>query len=247
MRRPFHLGNHAVVCALALALSALAPSAHAQTGKNADQQAVELFEKSVQAYRAGDFAKAVGLLKQAYALKPAPVLMYNLARAHEGLGQLDEAVRAYEDYLAKEPKPQDRGAIEKKVATLKAQIAERERMKREQEEQARRAAEAPPPEKRSPVPWIVAGIGGAVVIGGGVVMIMAKSKHDEADSEPMQTKTVALAEDAKSLSTVGSVVMLGGAAILATGVVWALVAPKRAADPSAAGIKPALGGFRVTW
>ncbi len=250
-RRLLTFGSALLMCA---GLLVAAPAA-AQSGKSADQRAVELFEKSVEAYRAGEFAKSVELLKQAYALKPAAVLIYNLARAYEGLGRLDEAVRAYEDYLAKEPKPQDRGAIEKKVATLKAQIAERERMKREQEESARKGSEpapspalaATPPEKRSATPWIVAGIGGAIVIGGGVVMIMAKTKHDEADREPIQTKSDSLADDAKSLSTVGSVVMLGGAAVLAGGVVWAILSPKRAAEPSAAGLRVTPVGVRVTW
>ena len=59
-----------------------------------EPEAAELFRESAEAYRAGEFARAVELLEQAYAIEPAPVLQYNLARALEGMGDLDGAIRA---------------------------------------------------------------------------------------------------------------------------------------------------------
>lgn len=231
-----------------------------ETSKADANKAVELFEGSVAAYRAGDFAKAVLLLKQAYALKPAPVLVYNLARAYEGLGQLEEATLAYKEYLAKEPKPQDKGAIERRIATLEAQLAERERLRRENEESSRKpkavveSAAAPAtedetaaPAKRSAIPWIVAGVGGAVLLGGGAVMVVAKGKHDDAKSQRVQLRADELASDARALSTTGSVLLLAGGVVLATGVVWGLLSPGRPSKTVA--ISPTLGGvlLRGAW
>src|SRR4051812_34911731 len=71
--------------------------------------AAELFKKSADAYLRGDFGQAIALLDEAYALDPQPVLIYNKARAHEGLGHVDEAIALYEKYLVEEPASPDRG------------------------------------------------------------------------------------------------------------------------------------------
>lgn len=252
----------AVCAGLALATPARAQSgaASARTSPSAgpdtstDPRAVELFEKAVAAYRAGDFARSVELLQQAYALRPAPVLLYNLARAYEGLGRIEDAARAYRDYLAQEPKPDDRGAIEKRIATLEAQSAERARLRREKEQGEAAARAAASQERRAPetapnvAPWIVAGVGGAIVLGGGVVMIVAKGKHDDAKAEPIQLRADEMANDASSLSTLGSIVMLSGAAVAATGVIWALIVPRRSADETTRiGLAPGRATWSVTW
>src|SRR5262245_17506107 len=78
-------------------------------------RAAELFKKSSEAYMRGEFETTVKLLDEAYALDPQPVLVYNTARAHEGLGHADEAIRLYERYLSEEPSSPDRGAIEQRV------------------------------------------------------------------------------------------------------------------------------------
>ncbi len=57
----------------------------------AQDRALALFELSGEKYRAGDFEGAVELLTEAYDLFPEPVILYNLARAYEGMG---ESVRA---------------------------------------------------------------------------------------------------------------------------------------------------------
>src|SRR6187551_664805 len=53
------------------------------------EKARELAKKSADAYRRGDFNEALTLLTEAYALERQPVLLYNKARAHEGLGNTD--------------------------------------------------------------------------------------------------------------------------------------------------------------
>src|SRR4051812_39500711 len=73
--------------------------------------AAELFKKSADAYLHGDFTQAIALLDEAYALDPQPVLIYNKARAHEGLGHVDDAITLYDKYLVEEPTSPDRGAI----------------------------------------------------------------------------------------------------------------------------------------
>ena len=89
-------------------------------------RALELFKQSKDKYRSGDFQAAANLLEEGYELHDEPVLLYNLARAYEGLGELERAAAAYEQYLVAEPDTKDRGAIEQKVSNIRKQVAERD-------------------------------------------------------------------------------------------------------------------------
>lgn len=205
-----------------------APAAPAPKRETADA----VFEESVAAYRAGDFAKAAELLQKAYALKPAPVLLYNLARAYEGMGNDAEAVKTYRAYLKDEPTTPDRGAIEAKITTLENKLAEQERLRRANAEQAKRAAEPPPaaapPPKKSVAPWLVVGGGGLAVAGSVVLFALASSKDGEAESERVQLAAEAAADDARTLGTAGLVTAIVGGALVAGGLVWALAAKREA-------------------
>ena len=59
------------------------------------------------------------------------MLVYNKARAHEGLGHLAEAIELYEKYLAEEPSSRDRGAIEQRLVALRQQRDERGAVEKE--------------------------------------------------------------------------------------------------------------------
>jgi hypothetical protein len=87
------------------------------------KRAAQLSAQSAQSYKRGEFEVAAVLLRQAYALYPEPNLLYNLARALEGMGDKAGAVDAYEKYLATAKRIEDRGAIERRVATLKGELA----------------------------------------------------------------------------------------------------------------------------
>ena len=63
-------------------------------------EADRLFDESAEHYRAGRFELAAELLERAYELTKDPVLLFNLAKAHEGRGDAASAIRAYERYLA---------------------------------------------------------------------------------------------------------------------------------------------------
>src|SRR5262245_52882867 len=105
---------------MGVALALAVPSTHAAradgtakeaAGPSAKARASELFSASVAAYRQGDLKRAVELLDEAYRLDPQPVLLYNRARAEEGLGLVDEAIAHYTTYLEQDPNAVDRGAI----------------------------------------------------------------------------------------------------------------------------------------
>jgi tetratricopeptide (TPR) repeat protein len=202
-------------------------------------RAAELFKKSADAYLHGDFATAISLLDEAYALDPQPVLVYNMARAHEGLGHLDEAINYYERYLNEDPSSPDRGAIEQRLSTLQKQREEKARLDKEraeveerrvlQEEQNKKleqrereasAGHAEAPRRRSPLPYVVAGVGAAGLAAGGVFGILALDKQS-AGRKAVSLKDATEARDTgETFATISNVAFVAGGALVTAGVVW---------------------------
>lgn len=196
-----------------------------------EAEALRLFEQSVDEYRAGRFQQAVDLLRRAYDLHAEPTLLYNLARALEGLGDDEGAIESYGRYLEGAPNATDRGAIEQRVTTLRRQIAERRALAE--------AARAPRPEPtvethepvgepresggRGPWPWIVSGTGLAVLGAGGALAAVAISRESAADDAPAQTEAWSRYEGARDFATAANVCFVAGAIVLAGGVVWVLL------------------------
>ena len=109
----------APLIAAALLVSVVPAGAQEREARTAQHaQAVDLFQQSRAAYRDGHFKEAADLLQRAYAVEPAPILLYNLARAYEGLGDLPHAIDAYQRYLKESPDAKDRGATEERIRTL---------------------------------------------------------------------------------------------------------------------------------
>src|SRR5262249_17073896 len=157
-----------------------------------------LFDKSEQRFQEGRFQEAVELLLQAYALDPSPVLLYNVARAYEGLGDLPHAIEGYRRYLDSDPQTEDRAAIERRIATREQQQRDREALERQR---ATPVSESPPPAPRSvsPVPWIFGAVGLAGVGVGIVLGVLAQSRHDSAVQEPNGARSEEINADAKRL------------------------------------------------
>jgi tetratricopeptide (TPR) repeat protein len=197
------------------------------------EKALKLFEDSDKAYKAGKFEEAAALLREAYGLYPEPLLLYNLARAQEGLGDASGAIESYERFLNDAKEIKDRGAIERRIATLKAQLAkqeedarrraeEEERRKREEEE--RRRNPPPPIDERGPLekygPWVTMGTGGAVLVTGLYFGIHASTTHDDAVATPIQRDAAELQHSAERSATIANVLFVVGGAMVAGGVAW---------------------------
>jgi tetratricopeptide (TPR) repeat protein len=213
-----------------VALTSAAAPARAEEPGSVEAQALDLFDKSEASYQKGRFAEAARYLRDAYALRPEPVLLYNLARAYEGMGELEHAAHAYEDFLAAEPNAKDRASIETRVATLHNQIAERDA--------AQRRASAPPPKKVSPVPWIVAGAGAVGIGVGAVLAVSSANRHRDAIADTAQTIAEHDQDAAKSLATAANVAFIAGGVAAAIGVVWGLLDLRAVAASRSASLAP---------
>jgi len=112
------------------------------------QRAGELAAESAQHYKRGEFELSAALLRKAYGLYPEPNLLYNLARSLEGMGDKAAAVEAYDAYLQTAKQVEDRGAVERHVATLKAELVDKMARTRPRE----KPHEPPPPPPRNSLP-----------------------------------------------------------------------------------------------
>ena len=224
-----------------LALILLLGVSRPALAEDPEQRAAALFEQSAAAYEAGDLDRAAELLERAYALDPDPTLLYNLARTYEGLGRLEAAVSSYRKFLEQSPEASDRGAIEKRIQTLEAQIAERQRLLDE-----RRSQSPPPTEDASPargsspetrsgstVPWIVAGAGGVVLIAGGVLGVLATREHRAAEDDPSFMRAQELATRAENLALAANIAFAVGGVAAAVGLTWGVIDATASQQPHA--------------
>jgi tetratricopeptide (TPR) repeat protein len=224
-------------------------------------KALQLFEDSDKAYKAGEFERATDLLREAYTLYPEPLLLYNLGRAQEGLGDAAGAVESYERYLDTAKQIKDRGAIERRIATLRAQLEKAERDERRRiadEERRRREAEErernpPPIVVRSPLetygPWITMATGGAVVATGLFFGVHAQATHDDALATPIQRDAAALQESAERSARIANVLFVIGGVALAGGIGWKIWQWQSDGAPAAtsAQLTVAPGSVAVEW
>lgn len=105
--------------ALALSLgSAAAPCLAAPT-----PSAAQLSRDAATAFKRGEYAAALDLLRRARDQAPEPAQLFVMGRCHEQLGQLTEARAAYESYLKEQLAAEDRALAERRLADVTRLIA----------------------------------------------------------------------------------------------------------------------------
>lgn len=205
----------------ALLVLAIAAPAAAQTTSD-HELALALFKHSDEAYKRGDFKGAVADLEKAYSLEPVPVLLYNLGRAYEGLGETKSAIDAYERYLKAQPDAEDHGAIEQRLVTLH----------REETRDEQRAKPEPPPpvvvtahtRSLGAGPIIVTSVGAAGLALGGVFGALALSANGAQNSpQTSQVDAVSAHDRGAGFATGANVAFIAGGVIALVGVVWLIV------------------------
>jgi tetratricopeptide (TPR) repeat protein len=105
-------------------------------------RARELTAKASAAYRANDFAQALEHFERAYALVPAPELLFNVGQCQRHLGRDAQARGSFRAYLRARPNAPERAQIERWIASAGPEP--------ERQPVARR--EPPPVAAREPTP-----------------------------------------------------------------------------------------------
>jgi tetratricopeptide (TPR) repeat protein len=211
------------------------------------------FQAGNASFNEADYARALDYWEDAYRRDcTANPLLLNLARAYELAGRKRQAVVALETFVAREPNSGEKDQINRRVEVLKKKIAEEDAA----------AAAAPPPTtgpvppagpttgpvdqppvqtaKRSPWPWVVIGVGGAVTIVGGITYLGNKQKVDDLEAQcddpetPVHetrgqcpTDIANKGNEARKTLVGPAVVTLVGVGVVVGGVIWWYLDGKR--------------------
>ena len=102
----------------------LCGSASAQQNPN-QLVAKKHYELGAQLYKTSNYRQALAEFSKAYTLSKKPGLLFNIARCHEVMANLEQAVKYYRMYLAQVPKAPKRSLVESRLGNLEKVLAER--------------------------------------------------------------------------------------------------------------------------
>lgn len=241
-----------MVAALLLTTGSMA---HAAPGVLQNEEARAHFQRAQGHFNDEDFAAAIPELKAAYALEPNPMLLYAWAQAERLAGSCERAVALYKRFLATNPSDEQVRLTEANLLDCEAELPEAPPPAEEPagEEPGEEPGEVEPvepiddePKKpwySDPVGGVLVGAGVAGIIGGGVLMGVARSRAREAPDASVEDDYVTLSAEAQRLNTAGVVVLGIGGALAVGGVIrYALVSRRASAEQAnAARVTPLIG------
>lgn len=212
-----------------------------------------LSAEGVEAYKSGRYREALARFKAALALSPVANLLFNIARIHEKLGELSEAVTYYERFeRAPDAEAAARDSARERLADLRAQIAARAATGPHGDDPDTTLGvgigQTGGPESGGTslgtAGWILVGVGGATTITGGVLGGLALGKQSDFDAATAVNDKRAYRDDAKTLALTSDVTIGIGAAALVAGIVLVIV--DATSEPSTAGADSGAPAFVVT-
>lgn len=145
----------------------------------------ELFENGLQLYNEGRYEPAITAWKEGYGLTKKPGFLFNIANAHERLGQYPEALDVLLEYRAL-ARAEERETLERRMRALEARAAEAEALRAAQAARQARdmtpLPEAPPIEgkRRTGLGLGIVGAGMATVGVGGVFGLLSMASGQSA-------------------------------------------------------------------
>jgi tetratricopeptide (TPR) repeat protein len=218
------------------------------------------FQAGTVSFNEADYPRAILYWEDAFRRDcSATSLLFNLARAYELNGQKRQALVALETYLEREPNSSERPQIVRRIEVLKKSIESEP----PPAASAAPAASAPPPQPtnsqteplpppakvqgRPILPLIVAGVGGAVFILGGLSWLSAtgdvqdfeKQCDDPEERTGCPPETIGPAEDARKQQQAAGAFALIGLPVMVGGLIWYFATP--VPSSASAQVTPAIG------
>lgn len=86
------------------------------------RKAHAMFAEGKRLFRAGRVRDALARFEEARALASTPDIVWSIARCHEELGEVEAAVRTYEEFERQAPGPGARTEARRKIAALRARL-----------------------------------------------------------------------------------------------------------------------------
>jgi tetratricopeptide (TPR) repeat protein len=238
-----------------VALMVAAPAAFAQSDSRADTDARAHFQRGRTAYDEGRFEDAVRAFRRAYVLSPRYQLLYNIGQAELQAGHDDRALQAFEAFLRQAPpdasersEVQERATVLRGLGVVPSELGEATTQPTlEPSTPPPTSTVAPATTDPSPAqpasggdatPWIVVGVGVAVLVGGAIMMGVAAAETQRVTDAPVGSRWVELQGTIDTTNVVWGV-GIGAAALglaaVGAGVVWGITSSGPGAEEEIAG------------
>jgi len=190
-----------------------------------DSDAVAHFERAQQHFNDEDYAAAIPELKAAYALEPNPMLLYAWAQAERLAGSCSRAAELYRRFLDTEPAQDQRQLAEANLVDCEAE-PEPEELEPDELEPDELEPDAMNDDETPLRPWYLDRAGGAMmgvglasVIGGGVLMAVARGGVRDAGAAQIQQDHIDAESRARRNNTVGIIVLGVGSGLVVGGAI----------------------------
>lgn len=228
-------------------------SSAAQVDSGSDAAARRLFDEGRAHFDAGEFTDAANSFRRAYLLSPRYALLYNIGQAELRAGRDAQALEAFEGFLRQATADDARRSeVEERVRVLRSMgvsastgtvVAATETTVAETETEADADTETTETESEvstasvgraapavdggpGPAPWVVAGIGGAVAVAGGILVGLGVADASAVTGAPDGTTWASIegaAGRANAEFGAGVGMLAVGVAALGVGIVWGAV------------------------
>ena len=223
-----------------------------------DAEARARFQAGERAFARGDFEAALEDFERAYSLSRRPGLLYNVGLAAQRARRRERAIEAFREYLRLEPDTANRASVERTIADLEELLAAEGSGEPaeagdetgavaatgEPETSGGMSAGATPPtvltngEGDGPgaAPIVLLAAGGAVAIGGIVLLVAAGSAASDVEDAQAGTpwsEVESSYDSAGTLSTIGGIGLGVGVVAAAVGVVLLATSGGGSDEPSA--------------
>jgi tetratricopeptide (TPR) repeat protein len=199
--------------------------------KPTNPEALAHFNRGNKLFNVRSFDEAVTAYKAGALVEAAPIFDYNLGQCYRQLGQYKEAIWHYERFLKRGQPEQDYlDGVTGLIAQMRSELD-----KAAMTQQPTEPAPEPVPASTTPssdAAWYSDAMGwgltaaGAVGLGvAGGLFLSASNLDDDANQNPIQRERDDLYDQASRRRLVGTIVGIGGAGLLVTGVIKLAITP----------------------
>lgn len=237
-----HHSRSLLLCLAALMLVAMVriDPAAAQDGPAEGEPQQSEFDQLVlagaEAYEERDYARALDLFEQAYALEPVPDLLYNMGIIADRMGDFDRSLGYLNRFVVSPDIDLDarRDALSR-IEQLQQLKALQEPGKPDPVVEPRPEPEVrlpdprpelPPEPPRGPNylgPGILMGVGLVTLAGGGITGGLALAEHSNFEDATDLDKRRDAADTGKALALASDILLPTGAALTVAGIIWLAV------------------------
>jgi hypothetical protein len=187
------------------------------------------FDDGSKRYEAHDYEGAVREFEKARLIRPAPGLDFNIGRAHDRLGHIEQAIASYRLYVEAKPEPRDATEVRERVRVLEGRLEQMRPAPPIAQPAAPSPAAAPAPAPKHPsltIAGIAVGVVGVAALAGGIACgVLAQKNGDDLThlDQTMGTFSSGKERAGKNEQLAEGVLLgVGGAALITGAVLIAL-------------------------